>query len=269
MLRTQGAESNGPWPNFPKFDIVFIRNVMITSTFRKQRILGRIYDLLPKDGYLFLALPRPPSISTSGSSACRSIALVAICRHANSVRHEARRCEDTMDDVIQCVGELSESVWAQTLGMELVPTGIHDPVCRGGSVEGRVHLRWWEGLLVLQCSTEFARLAAQVMFGRDSAADDLQDVEDAVGELTNIIGGNLKALVSTDGCRLSLPEVTERFDYHVNNPSRVCSSVRYSRRRAARRRVAAQDRASLATAGVRLASHFRTRSSFTLRAQAF
>lgn len=124
-----------------------------------------------------------------------------------------------MDDVIQYVGELSESVWAQTLGMELVPTGIYDPVCRGGSVEGRVRISGeWEGLLVLQCSTEFARLAAQVMFGRDSAADDLQDVEDAVGELTNIIGGNLKALVSTDGCRLSLPEVREGSDYHVSSP---------------------------------------------------
>lgn len=55
------------------------------------------------------------------------------------------------------------------------------------------------------------------MFGRDSAADDLQDVEDAVGELTNIIGGNLKALVSSDGCSLSLPEVTERSDYLTDN----------------------------------------------------
>lgn len=121
-----------------------------------------------------------------------------------------------MDDVIQYVGELSESVWAQTLGMELVPTGIQEPICEGGSVEGRVRISGdWEGLLVLQCSTELARRAAQLMFGRDSAADDPQDVEDAVGELTNIIGGNLKALVSNEGCSLSLPEVTERSDYRM------------------------------------------------------
>ncbi len=55
MLRTQELNLNGPWPNFPKFDIVFIRNVMIYFDIpAKQRILGRIYDLMPKDGYLFL-----------------------------------------------------------------------------------------------------------------------------------------------------------------------------------------------------------------------
>ena len=122
-----------------------------------------------------------------------------------------------MDEVIQYVGELSESVWAQTLGMDLVPSSEHEPICESGSVEGRVRIYGeWEGQLVLQCSTELARRAAQVMFGRDNAADNPQDVEDAVGKLTNIIGGNLKALVANDGCSLSLPEVTERADYRFD-----------------------------------------------------
>lgn len=55
MLKTQELNLNGVWPKFPPFDIVFIRNVMIYFDVpAKQRILGRIYDLLPSDGYLFL-----------------------------------------------------------------------------------------------------------------------------------------------------------------------------------------------------------------------
>jgi chemotaxis protein CheX len=123
-----------------------------------------------------------------------------------------------MDDVIQYIGELSESVWVQTLGMELVPSATAHPVCECGSVEGRVRISGqWQGTLVLQCSTVLARRAAQVMFSRESAAESLQDVEDAVGELTNIIGGNLKALVSNVSCSLSLPVVSEAVDFSVRS----------------------------------------------------
>ncbi len=55
MLKTQELNLNGLWPRFPQFDIVFIRNVMIYFDVpAKQRILRRIYDLMPSDGYLFL-----------------------------------------------------------------------------------------------------------------------------------------------------------------------------------------------------------------------
>lgn len=44
-----------PWPAMPPMDIVFIRNVLIYFDVpTKKRILGRIYDLLAKDGLLFL-----------------------------------------------------------------------------------------------------------------------------------------------------------------------------------------------------------------------
>lgn len=55
MLKTQELNLNGPWPSFPTFDIVFIRNVMIYFDVpAKQKILGRIHDLLMPDGYMFL-----------------------------------------------------------------------------------------------------------------------------------------------------------------------------------------------------------------------
>lgn len=127
-----------------------------------------------------------------------------------------------MNRVVEYIGELSESVWGQTLGMELVPIGTDVPRGALNCVEGRVRISGhWEGTLVLQCSAPLARRAAQVMFGRESAADDVQDVEDAVGELTNIIGGNIKSLVSADGCRLSLPEVAEQDGFAVSGAAQT------------------------------------------------
>lgn len=56
MLRCEEMNLNGPWPPIAgQFDIVFIRNVMIYFDVpAKKRIMGRIYDLLAPDGYMFL-----------------------------------------------------------------------------------------------------------------------------------------------------------------------------------------------------------------------
>lgn len=55
MVTFQEMNLNGTWPRLPQFDIVFIRNVMIYFDVpAKQRILGRIFDMLRPDGYLFL-----------------------------------------------------------------------------------------------------------------------------------------------------------------------------------------------------------------------
>lgn len=56
MLRCEEMNLNGPWPVISgQYDIVFIRNVLIYfDVAAKKRILGRIYDLLAPDGYMFL-----------------------------------------------------------------------------------------------------------------------------------------------------------------------------------------------------------------------
>ncbi len=64
----------------------------------------------------------------------------------------------------------------------------------------------WNGVVDLTCSQRAARRAAAVMFGLDDADLGPAEVQDAVGELANVVGGNVKALlpVPTD---LSLPVV--------------------------------------------------------------
>lgn len=75
----------------------------------------------------------------------------------------------------------------------------------------------WSGSVALVIPEPLATLVAGAMFGLE--ADELTDVEisDAVGELANIIGGNIKGLI--DGpCSLSLPMVASGENYSVTVP---------------------------------------------------
>lgn len=66
----------------------------------------------------------------------------------------------------------------------------------------------WNGTVCLGFSRRAARQAAAAMFGAegDELADD--EVADAVGELVNVVGGNLKGLLPPPAS-LSLPTVHE------------------------------------------------------------
>jgi chemotaxis protein CheX len=63
----------------------------------------------------------------------------------------------------------------------------------------------WCGAVTLEMSSDAATTAARLMLEADDV--DADEVADAVGELVNIIGGNIKSLLPTPS-RLSLPQVT-------------------------------------------------------------
>jgi chemotaxis protein CheX len=107
------------------------------------------------------------------------------------------------------IRQVAEAIWASVLGVNLVPRTVVPPVS-DGAVSAWVQLSGgFEGAVNVECSAEFARHAAATMFGLEPAAASLADTRDAIGELTNMTGGNLKALLP-ESCRLSLPTVVER-----------------------------------------------------------
>jgi chemotaxis protein CheX len=65
----------------------------------------------------------------------------------------------------------------------------------------------WRGRVLLACPTRLARSAASAMFDRPAEALTDEEVADALGELTNMVGGNLKSLLPGPS-RLSMPAVT-------------------------------------------------------------
>lgn len=114
---------------------------------------------------------------------------------------------------------LTHYIWGATLDLEAVPlVGPSSAVIGGRTLDGVINITGaWAGALVLQVPEHVARRAASVMFGIDEAAATLEDMQDAVGELTNMTGGNVKALLEGH-CQLSLPTVVEGRDYSIRVP---------------------------------------------------
>lgn len=114
---------------------------------------------------------------------------------------------------------LTQYIWGATLNLEAIP---HDepvpPVPGGRTLDGVINITGaWAGALVLQVPEHVARRAASVMFEIEEDSATLEDMQDAVGELTNMTGGNVKALLEGH-CALSLPAVVEGRDYSIRVP---------------------------------------------------
>lgn len=106
------------------------------------------------------------------------------------------------------IAAVTEEVWTSFLGLDVVPSGVDATALATGATTGQVQISGgWNGSVLLACSAPLARLAATAMF--DMTDDDVGDEEiaDAIGELVNMIGGNLKGLLPGPS-RLSLPSVT-------------------------------------------------------------
>ncbi len=108
--------------------------------------------------------------------------------------------------------QVAQTVWESVLGLSLARR-LDVPPAPARLVSGWVQFTGaWEGAVTIECSAEFARRAAATMFGVDPAAASVADTQDAIGELANMTGGNVKSLLP-EPCRLSLPTVVEGADY--------------------------------------------------------
>jgi len=84
------------------------------------------------------------------------------------------------------------------------------------------------GSIQFQVSKTFARMITAGMLGQ--ALDEVQDIEtvkDVIGEMTNILGGNLKAAFCDTGldCQISTPSLTVGLDFNIE----ILNMDRYER----------------------------------------
>jgi chemotaxis protein CheX len=126
-----------------------------------------------------------------------------------------------MKPISDAICEITQNVWESILGQEINPSAEDALMAR---VKGRRTLTGcvqlagaWEGTVFLYCSASLAGELAAVMFGATPGTLGNGDIEDAWGELTNMIAGNLKVLLPRP-CQLSLPAVVQGLDYQVVVP---------------------------------------------------
>lgn len=107
---------------------------------------------------------------------------------------------------------ITDNVWTTTMGLPVVPTLDGSvPTGSDGALAGSIDIDGaWRGGVTLSCPRGLARIVAQVIFGLDG--DDAPEptptqMADALAELTNMTGGNLKALLP-EPCVLSLPHIS-------------------------------------------------------------
>lgn len=125
------------------------------------------------------------------------------------------------------LAEVVESVVVTMLGLDV---GAHAPDGVPGSDLGAsVQITGgWEGAVVVACDAAFALRVTESMFGEAAGSVDDVEVADAIGELANMIGGNVKALVG-DVTTLSLPTVVRGGDLTLAVPGAVpCATVAYA-----------------------------------------
>jgi chemotaxis protein CheX len=117
------------------------------------------------------------------------------------------------------IHDVVRSIWESVLGWDFQPAAVPDVTTNNESFHrGCVEISGaWTGTVVFTGSDEMARQAAAVMFDMTPEALTPEHISDAFGELTNMIGGNLKGLLPGPSV-LGLPTLARETD-SPGNPS--------------------------------------------------
>lgn len=118
------------------------------------------------------------------------------------------------------VVSITADVWRAYLSQELVEhsLGVDAPAISGRSVTGCVNVSGaWQGSVFVQCSADLACGLAETMFMADPGSLTADEVGDGLGELTNMVGGNIKSRLPGPS-RLSLPSVAQGASCTVGVP---------------------------------------------------
>lgn len=115
---------------------------------------------------------------------------------------------DTLEGQLSSdLGSIASDVWEAFMLGEVevrpAPEGEPGPIaCASVCVSGA-----WEGVVMIEAGPEAADLLSAALFGMQPGEPTEADIADALGEIANVIGGNLKSTLPGPSL-LSLPVVT-------------------------------------------------------------
>lgn len=118
--------------------------------------------------------------------------------------------------------QIAEDTWRIVLGEELepraqaiAPAEIDDCIAGTAQITGD-----WQLALVIYGPAAVARRVATVMFSLDNEPPMVEDVQDAMGELVNILAGNVKGVLSGSS-HLCFPKLVSGQDLKPMFPRHV------------------------------------------------
>lgn len=125
------------------------------------------------------------------------------------------------------ITEITRMVFDTVLGLDAVPADGPPPPSTGPAMlAGAVRITGaFDGAVTVSCSSQLARHAAAILFDVPDGTATESDTRDALSELVNITGGNLKPLVPGPST-LSLPEVADGATHAALAGSRLLGRVR-------------------------------------------
>ena len=114
------------------------------------------------------------------------------------------------------VRSVVRSVWSTQLGLEIQDADDPGETAPSPTMTAAIHISGdYRGGIRLECSRALVRRAGSIMFNLPADQISEEDERDVVGELTNVIAGNIKALIPGSNL-ISLPTIIEGTDYKVS-----------------------------------------------------
>lgn len=135
-----------------------------------------------------------------------------------------------MDITQEDLESITDNVWMSTMGLSVTPLIDRPTIATdAGTLTGVIEIDGaWRGSVTVACSRVLASLAARVFFGLTddpNTEPTATQIEDALAEVTNMTGGNLKAIFP-EPCVLSMPQVVSAMD-PSRLPGRVIGDVAF------------------------------------------
>jgi chemotaxis protein CheX len=112
------------------------------------------------------------------------------------------------------IDEIVKTIWSTLVDVP-IERGTGTAAIDESTVTGIVNIDGaWYGAVQVQCSLALACLATSAMFQGDEDPT-LDEVRDALGELTNMVAGNVKSLLPGPSA-ISLPTVVFGSNYEIS-----------------------------------------------------
>jgi CheY-specific phosphatase CheX len=124
-------------------------------------------------------------------------------------------------DLATMIKTAAEEVFETMLSMSVaVENGIEKVNVDGHRYVGTVSVAGSvQGNLNLHVGQEFAKMITAEMLGSEPDEVETDELEDVIGELSNMIGGNVKSRLCDESftCQLSIPSITSGSDFKIES----------------------------------------------------